>query len=98
VIDPSALRAIKVALSESIKAWGYSELGGAGAPSDKGYIKIYSNELWSKPTRKSRTGNAETQSTMDTRHSQQWTQGTVNNKNKNKCAEDNILKCWSIFT
>jgi hypothetical protein len=28
----------------SIKAWGYSELGGAGAPSDKGYIKIYSND------------------------------------------------------
>jgi hypothetical protein len=27
----------------SIKAWGHRKYGGAGAPSDKGYTKIYSN-------------------------------------------------------
>jgi hypothetical protein len=53
VIDPSALRAAKahqVALAfaalkadGSITAWGRSDEGGTGAPSDNGYTKIYSN-------------------------------------------------------
>jgi alpha-tubulin suppressor-like RCC1 family protein len=31
----------------SIASWGFSEYGGVGAPSDKGYTKIYSNEATS---------------------------------------------------
>jgi hypothetical protein len=36
VIEPSALRAAKAS------AFGHSDFGGKGAPTDGGYIKIYS--------------------------------------------------------
>jgi hypothetical protein len=51
VIDPSALRDSTVfafatlKADGSIAAWGDSDNGGTGAPSDNGYTKIYSTFL-----------------------------------------------------
>jgi hypothetical protein len=42
VIDPSALRAAALKADGSIKVWDDPDSGGANAPTDKGYIKIYS--------------------------------------------------------
>jgi hypothetical protein len=44
VIEPSALRAAKASVV-SITAWGRSDYGYTGAPSDNGYTKIYSTAL-----------------------------------------------------
>jgi alpha-tubulin suppressor-like RCC1 family protein len=54
MIDPSALRTAKAYSTSSafaalkadgsITAWGDSDWGGTGAPSDNGYTKIYSNQ------------------------------------------------------
>jgi hypothetical protein len=41
LIEPLALRAAKA--DGSIKAWGGLESGGKDAPTNKGYIKIYSS-------------------------------------------------------
>jgi hypothetical protein len=46
VIEPPALRAAKAYLVKtdgSITAWGDSNSGGASAPTDSGYTKVYSN-------------------------------------------------------
>jgi hypothetical protein len=53
VIAPSALTAAKAPTGNafaalkadgSITAWGYPDVGGAGAPSGRGYTKIYSTD------------------------------------------------------